>query len=474
MLVAPLLACILLAQQNPVSEPRPGALVLPGVVLDLDGRPLAGVDVWLASGVPPSGEQPMIGWMQMGRRQALKGDSESSLSHTLTDRDGRFRIEVPADIVRSQEPLAVGLWAAIATKRIAWRRLPWALPPPAQPVRLVIEKPSPAGFRLMRPDGAPAAGARVLPRAVDRLVVPREVGEMFAAVAGPDGVLNMPALAPGELRWAQVELPGLGTQVIRTLGPDTTPATAIRLEPAGRVSGRVIAEPDKPVAGLPIHALTFPDGYDLGGTLGAATVLTDGDGRFEIPAIAAGRLALVLDLRSRSDLPYRGLPPVNQVVEAGRMTTVRIQLKRVVRLEGVIRERGTGTPIEGVSPEIPDLAYRLGGNSRPVTDAAGRFEGYMEGEQPYAFLYATPKPYFIPERPDSLHLVPPGATEFKLPPTELVRGSACGGWWLTRPAATCRVRSCGLPGAAMITRSFSPWPCGPIRAGTSCSTGLTR
>ena len=124
--------------------------------------------------------------------------------------------------------------------------------------------------------------------------------------------------------------------------------------------------------------------------------LTDANGRLEIPAIAAGRLALVLDLRSRPDLPYRGLPPANQVVEAGQTTTVEIRLKHAVRIEGVIRERKTGLPIAGVSPEIPDLAVRLGENAKVVTDAHGRFEGYIEGQQPYAFLYTTPKPYFIP------------------------------------------------------------------------------
>ncbi len=50
-----------------------------------------------------------------------------------------------------------------------------------------------------------------------------------------------------------------------------------------------------------------------------------------------------------------------------------------------------------------------------------------KAQQPYAFLYSTPKPYFIPETPDTFHLLPAGATEFKLPPTELVRGEALGG-----------------------------------------------
>ena len=208
----------------------------------------------------------------------------------------------------------------------------------------------------------------------------------------------------------------------------STSAIDLRLQPAGRLSVRILDDAGKPVAGLKVHAQTFPDGYDLGGTVGQAEGITDSSGRLEVPAIAAGRLALVLDLRSRPDLPLRGLPPANQVVEAGQTTIVDIRLKHAVRIEGVIRERKTGLPIAGVSPEIPDLAIRVGENSKVVTDALGRFEGFIEGQQPYAFLYTTPKPYFIPtDTPDTFHLLPAGATEFKLPPTELVRGETLRG-----------------------------------------------
>ena len=182
---------------------------------------------------------------------------------------------------------------------------------------------------------------------------------------------------------------------------------------------------------------------------GWAERTTDASGRLEIPAIAAGRLALVSDLRSRPDLPYRGLPPANQVVEAGQTTTMEIRLKHAVRLEGVIRERGTGLPIAGVSPEIPDLAVRLGGNAKVVTDAIGKFEGYIEGQQPYAFLYTTPKPYFIPStRPTPFICCQPGATEFKLPPTELVRGEVAARLGRRRDGHDAfPVHSSGRPGA---------------------------
>ena len=162
--------------------------------------------------------------------------------------------------------------------------------------------------------------------------------------------------------------------------------------------------------------------------MGSAEVTTDGAGRFEIPAVAAGRLELVLDFRSLPDLPDRGFPPASQVVESGQTTIVEICLKRAVRIEGVVREQDSGLPIFGVNPMIPDPAVRRGGNRAVVTDAAGKFHGYMEGDQPYAFIYTAPKPYYVPsDAPDDFYLLSAGVTEFKLPPTELARGqSLCG------------------------------------------------
>ncbi len=411
-----------------VSAPSPHAEPLRGVVVDSEGKPLGGVDVWLSSGLPPTGERPSIGgilWMT-GRAPTL-AELQTTLAHSQTNDGGEFGLELPAEVVTSQEPLPVAIWAHAVGGRVATKRLPSAIPAPPRPIRLVIEKPGATGFRLLGADGAALAGARVVASALAHTAIPRELGEKVASVSGGDGVVVLPAFAPGELRWIRVDSPKFGTQIIRTLGPNTTRETAFRLEPAGRVSGRVVVAGGQPVTGLPVRAETLPDGYDSGGTLGVATVTTDANGQFEIPAIAAGGLSLVLDLRSRPDLPLRGLPPANQVVEAGRTTTLEIQLKRAVHMEGIIRERGTGLPIAGVSPQIPDMAWRLGGNSRVVTDAHGRFEGYMEGDQPYAFIYATPKPYYIPKTPDTFHLLPAGATEFKLPPIELVRGGSLRG-----------------------------------------------
>ena len=59
MILAPLL-CFLLFQ--PIAAPVPlHAEPLDGVVVDSAGKPIAGVDVWLSSGLRPSGERPLIG-----------------------------------------------------------------------------------------------------------------------------------------------------------------------------------------------------------------------------------------------------------------------------------------------------------------------------------------------------------------------------------------------------------------------------
>ncbi len=325
--------------------------------------------------------------------------------------------------------MPVALWAYRAGSRVAWRRLAWATPAPAEPIRLVIEKASAWELQVLGDDGSPEAGARIWLSAIGRLAVPEELAARVVAETGRDGTAVITAFAPGDIRGARVESTKFGAQAVATnLGRQAAETRTVRLEPVGRVSGRVVADSDKPVSGLTIEARTFPEGFDLGGTVGLAEVITDEAGRFEIGAIAAGRLALMLDFRSLPDFSYRGLPPASQVVETGGATTILVRLKRAVRIEGVVRERGTGVPIAGVSPIIPDPAMRQGGNPSVVTDAGGKFRGYMEGDQPYAFIYATPKPYFVPsDAPDTSHLLSAGATAFKLPPTELARGQSLRG-----------------------------------------------
>ena len=152
--------------------------------------------------------------------------------------------------------------------------------------------------------------------ALDRLTVPAELADQHSAESGPDGVAVIVAFAAEDVRAVRVESPRFGTQTIQVAEPAAAGPTTVALEPGGHIIGRVVTDIDKPVPGLTVRVQTSPQDFDPDGTVGSAEATTDGSGGFEIPAISTGRLTMVLDFRSRPDLPYRGLPPANQVVEA--------------------------------------------------------------------------------------------------------------------------------------------------------------
>ena len=422
------LVLLALAQADPAWPPL-AAEPLVGVVVDAAGAPAAGALVLLSSGIGQFEERPLIGgalWMS-NPRDVIPGRS-AVLARSRADDGGRFRIDLPPEVVRSQEPLPVVLWAVDPGGRTAVQWLPWAIPAPSAPVRLAIKSTAPAVFRVVGTDGRPEPGVRIMVHSLGRLTVPGELADRFGAETGQDGVAVIAAFSATDVRAVRVESPRFGTQTIRVKEPVAAAPTTIALQPAGHIRGRVLTDLDKPVSGLAVRVQSSLKDFDPDGTVGSAEVVTDVSGAFEIPAISAGRLTMVLDFRSRPDLAYRGLPPANQVVEAGQTTTMAIRLKPAVRIEGVIRERGNGRPIAGVSPEIPDPASRIGGNPKVVTDALGRFTGYIEGDQPYAFVYATPRPFVVPaDAPNALQLLPAGATSFTLPPTELVAGKGLRG-----------------------------------------------
>jgi hypothetical protein len=424
-----LVLCAFFQAPHPQAPPPLTAEPLVGVVVGEDGEPRAGVEVLLSSGSLPASTQPVLGmalWTERARPPFA--DERPVLGRTRTDAAGRFRLNLPDEVVRSQEPLAVALWAYQEGGRAAFERLPWAIPAPAEPVRLVLRAPAPAAFRIVGPDGMPDFGARLGAAAVGRVVVPAELTALLGATAGDDGVAVVHAFAADQISAVWIDSPRFGRQKVQVSPAAGAEPRLVKLEPSGHIVGRVVTDENVPVVGLKLQARTMLAGSDASGACAWAEAITDRDGGFTIPAIAAGRLLLTLDFRSRPDLPYRGLPPANQVVEPGQTATVPIRLTRAVQLDGLIRERGTGLPIAGVSPEIPDPASQVGGNPPVVTDARGRFAGCMEHDQPYAFIYATPRPYFVPaDAPDDFQLLPAGATKFTLPPTELVRGVALRG-----------------------------------------------
>ncbi len=154
-------------------------------------------------------------------------------------------------------------------------------------------------------------------------------------------------------------------------------------------------------------------------TAGDAVVRTGPDGSFVIPAMASGKLTIGTQVDPA--LPVRPRIPVDLNVPFGRTTRVDIPLEKAVRVQGVIRVKGSGDPVagrldldrlRGAAPE------RFGGERRPGTVHGARLAGDV-----------TMHVIFMPESFVQLgepwaerYRVPEAAETFDLPPIEVVRG----------------------------------------------------
>ncbi len=98
MLAATIVLAVLAQPTLSVSaDPKP--VPVAGVVVDASDRPVAGAEVWLAAALPPDDGR----WAGMELwYQTLTGLGDGALPlvvHGRSDRDGRFTLDVPAEVV---------------------------------------------------------------------------------------------------------------------------------------------------------------------------------------------------------------------------------------------------------------------------------------------------------------------------------------------------------------------------------------
>src|SRR6185312_2146192 len=111
----------------------------------------------------------------------------------------------------------------------------------------------------------------------------------------------------------------------------------------------VVADDPAAVRGLTVYASTRPDVLKPPFTVGQARVTTDAEGRFTIPALAAGQLALNVLLPKDSGLSRK--LPTKKKVEPGRLTEVEIVLKGPGKLRSVAGRvvNRHGEPVAGAT-----------------------------------------------------------------------------------------------------------------------------
>ncbi|HWE38128.1 MAG TPA: carboxypeptidase-like regulatory domain-containing protein [Isosphaeraceae bacterium] len=326
---------------------------LSGRVEDRDGKAVAGAEVWLA-------DRPW--WF-----------GPKVLGHATTDADGRFRLDRPADATGGGPHMPLALWAFKPGFHVGLKAFSKDLPGRDQNVRMVLGPAARTAVTVERPDGKATAGAKVrvtlLHRGPSRMPAPL-ADRVVATVAG-DGRATIEGFEPEEIGFVEVEADGLGVQR-RSFFPPSPADKTVWLRPAGRVEGRIVADDPKALAGWTIEAYTRPDDEandPREPSVGSVEVKTDEHGRFTIPAIATG--VLNLSANPPEGVSSMALPVAAVVVRDGATVAVEVKAARAVRVEGVVRAKGAGTPIAGAQVNL----FVVGRQGMPsyTTDAEGRF-----------------------------------------------------------------------------------------------------
>ena len=308
-------------------------------VLDDQGRPISGADVW----------------MQVSFHDNATGEkTEEPTGHGTTDGQGRYVMPIHERRRPTPNDRRFGLmalvWAHAPGHEMATANAWKALYREVHSVDLTLGTATNTEFLVLDPARKPVAGATVEPRGVKTPInlvyslPPKFVLPILQAVTGADGRARLPALRFETFRSVQIATATFGIQHQWLQEPfNGPPQREIHLRSTGRVIGRVVADQPEWARGVKISITTTSD-PDRRDTEGTAEVVSRADGFFVIPSIAEGHARLRITVDPTVPVVPR-IPDVEAEVERDAITRVQIRLEKSVRVRGAIRSRKTGEPI---------------------------------------------------------------------------------------------------------------------------------
>ena len=275
-LLGPLLAVVLLAQApTPAQTDRTVA----GTVIDHEGKPIAGATVEMEPQANPY----------------LPGEparAEAAVK-VLSDSNGRFKLRIPSGRIFTTQ---VRLWAHQPGRAVATEQL-LNVNEIGKPPQIVLWKPEPRTVKVEGPDGKPVVGARVEPRSIGFpggpafARIPASLASPLAVTTGPDGTATVAYLARQDrLVGARLTVDAIAEQDLPVAeeirnGP-LGPTVVIKLKKTSRLSGRILDEAGKGVAGQTVDVwCRVNDGIFASGSVAFKNgpVRTAADGSFQTP-----------------------------------------------------------------------------------------------------------------------------------------------------------------------------------------------
>ncbi|MGO9108872.1 MAG: carboxypeptidase regulatory-like domain-containing protein, partial [Thermoguttaceae bacterium] len=393
-----------LGQAAPLAAANAANAKVSGKVIDENGKPLPGAEIWL----------PLF-LRGLGRPQTL---------HTKSDEQGRFVLEIDAAWLAKMQPWerAMTLWAYASGRQLGTGKV--VLPSGASDVVIRLGPAADTSFVVLNPEGRPCAGALVelyyVRTALGFQFLPEELMARIAARTDSEGRVKLPAASQDILFEVRITAKDLGIQVQRVekSKPPAIVGRTIRLRPVGKIEGRVIADPPETARDVRFVFTT----EDLGNnppwpTEGNADVKSDKDGRFVVPALAAG--VLMIEVLVNENQPLRPKLPEFVRFRAAETISLEIPMVPTVPVRGSVRAKDTGKPIPGGLVHIYYGVGRQGADAVP--DAQGNYTARVLPGRIGLQMLSTPREYVqlgeVGNRPIE---VPQDAKVFDLPPVELV------------------------------------------------------
>lgn len=357
--------------------------VLAGRVVDPEGQPLAGAEIW----VVPRAPRDWTAYYKEGPAAVSGSDGQ----FTLTDlpREGGIGL----DVCRK------GFLAESRTIR----------EPPLEPLRIVLDPAVRIVGRVLDPTGAPVAGAQIRAwlsgESPDRPVSIRPC-RLLDATAETDagGQFVLEALPPG---WWTVRAEAAGwlsaeTERRHVLAGASLDGVEIVLGAGAVLAGRVLAPDGAPLAGAEVRAY---------GERSDPRATTAGDGTYHLPGVEPGERTV------EATHPDHELASRTLVVASGEN---RLDLQLGASRRSEIRGRvlgPDGRPLAGARVVIPasSSAYSAADGSFVLLEKDGTYEiwadkdGYAPGR--------TAEPVTVAERPVEgveIRLTPGGAVTGRL------------------------------------------------------------
>jgi hypothetical protein len=359
-----------------------------GVVLRADAPPPA-VKLHLGTGYSLSGrvldpaKNPVAGAVVFASAAAGWESSAPMRARATSDAEGRYEF---ASLEPGDETLWVAKPGATSPQQIVTLRVP-----DVQTFDIHLKPTATlAGAVTSAGDGRPLEGAGV--RAATWGAPERAGTSVAQGVTDAEGRYAL-ALDPGTIGYVLVEKDGWtpaddpqGARSL-TLSEGETLTRDLKMKPGAKITG-VVRGPEGPLAGAKVWAM-FSGGW---GGQSQKHAVSDGDGRYSLDGLAAGKAVVRADLAGWyvKDLPENfgailqqpGPSPFRVELAEGGAATVDLLMARGQTVEGRV-EAADRTPLEGV--RVTTSSETDGG---VLTGADGAFR--LEGVKPSAAMWLVP------------------------------------------------------------------------------------